>query len=104
MNMDKIIFKFLDMELDDIEETKGEYSDIVLRHPDKEYGTIGIKKMSNGGANVYVFYELAEKIMSLFSMEEFDALEVIGRYVGNRYNLKVIHTDKGFFYLHARWE
>jgi hypothetical protein len=88
MNMNKIIFKFLDMELDGIEEVEGNYADIILKHPGKEHGTIGIEKMSNGGVKVYVFYPLVKKIMSLFSMELSDAFEVIGRYVGNRYNLK----------------
>jgi hypothetical protein len=90
--LDKVIFKYLDMELDDIEETKGKYTDIVLRYPGEEYGIIGIEKMGNGDISVYVFYPLVKKIMSLFSMEESDALGVIGRYVGNRYNLRVIHT------------
>jgi hypothetical protein len=91
--LDKVIFKYLDMELDDIEETKGRYADIVLGYPDEKYGTIAIEKMSNGSVKVYVFYPLVKKIMSLFSMELSDALEVIGRYVGNRYNLRVIHTS-----------
>jgi hypothetical protein len=90
--LDKVIFKYLDMELGDIEERKGKYVDIVLKHPGEEYGIIGIEKMGNGGVKVYVFYQLVEKIMGLFSMELSDAFEVIGRYVGNRYNLKVIHT------------
>jgi hypothetical protein len=93
INMDKIIFKFLDMELDGIEEVEGNYVDIVLKHSGEEHGIIGIEKMGKIVIKVYVFYPLVKKIMSLFSMELSDALEVIGRYVGNRYNLRVIHTQ-----------
>jgi hypothetical protein len=89
---DNIIFKYLDMELDDIEETKGKYVDIVLRYPGEGYGTIGIQKIDNGDIKVYVFFTLVEKIINLFSMESSDALDVIGRYIGNRYNLRVIDT------------
>jgi len=92
MNMDKIIFKLLEMELDGTEERKGKYGYIVLKHPGEEYGTIEIEKMSDGRGYVYVFYRLVEKIKVLFSMEGSDAIDVIGRYVGNRYNLRVIHT------------
>jgi hypothetical protein len=90
--LDKVIFKYLDMELDGTEERKGKYVDIILKHPGKEHGIIGIEKMGDGSGNVYVYYGLRDKIMRLFSMEKSDALEVIGRYVGNRYNLRVIHT------------
>jgi hypothetical protein len=94
--LDKVIFKYLDMEMDGTEETKGIYVDIVLRYPGEKHGIIGIEKMGHGRGKVYVLYPLVKKIMTLFSMEESDALGVIGRYVGNRYNLKVIHTLLSF--------
>jgi hypothetical protein len=90
--LENVIFKYLDMEFDGIEEIKRKHGYIVLKHPGEEYAIVIIEKMTNRAVNVYVFYGLVEKIMGLFSMETSDALDVIGRYVGNRYNLKGIRT------------
>lgn len=106
--LDYIVFKCLDMELDGTEETKGKHVDIVFIHPGEKYGIIGIEKTDDEGDegnNVFVCHGLSDKIIGLFSMDRFDALEVIGRYVENRLKLKVdythhigsaIHVDNGF--------
>jgi hypothetical protein len=42
---------------------------------------------------LYVFYELKDEIKNMFGLESPDAFDVIGRYVEDRYNLEVKHTE-----------
>jgi hypothetical protein len=86
--LDKVIFKYLDIKLNKIEKMKGVNTDIVFAFPDEEYGLLGLKK----SGDLYVFYELIDEIKKMFGLESPDALNVIGRYVEDRYNLEVKHT------------
>ena len=86
--LNDIIFKYLDMKLNGIEKRNGIYTDIVFAFPDEEYGLLGLKK----SGDLYVFYELIDEIKKMFGLESPDALNVIGRYVEDRYNLEVKHT------------
>ena len=93
---DKIVFKYLDMKLNGIEKIKNKYVDIVFRFPNEEYGVLGWKK----SGDLYVFYKLKDEIQNMFGLETPDALDIIGRYVEDRYNLEVRHTrlvDRLFF-------
>jgi hypothetical protein len=89
--LDKIVFKYLDMKLNGIEKRKGVHTDIVFGFPNNEYGLLGWKK----SGVLYVFYELKDEIKNMFGLESPDAFDVIGRYVEDRYNLKVRHTFDG---------
>jgi hypothetical protein len=86
--LNDIIFKFLDAKLDGIETRKGEYVDIVFAFPDKEYGMLGWEK----SGDLFVFYKLRDEIFDYFGLEVDDSLRVIGKWVEDRHNLKVINT------------
>lgn len=83
--LNKVIFKYLDMKFDGIEKRKGVHADIVFVFPNEEYALLGWKK----SGNLYVNLTLSDDIRNLFGLERSEALEVIGRYVVDRYNLKV---------------
>jgi hypothetical protein len=85
--LDNVIFKYLDSTFENIEIKKGKYSDIVFAFHDQEYGLMGwIGKKSN---QLFTYYEIVNEVKTMFSMGNSDALDVIGRYVESRYNLKV---------------
>ena len=85
--LESLIFKYLDNKFNGIELKKGKYSDIVFAFHNQEYGLMGwIGKKSN---QLFTYYEMVDNVKTMFSMSKFDALDVIGRYVESRYNLKV---------------
>jgi hypothetical protein len=86
--LDNIIFNYLDMKLNGIEKRTGKYMDILFALPDEEYAVIGWKK----SGHLYVYYKIKEDIQNLFGLESSDALDVIGRYIEDRFNLKVKDT------------
>jgi hypothetical protein len=86
--LNNLIFKFLDAKLDGIETRKGEYVDIVFAFPDKEYGVLAWEK----SGVLYVFYKLSDEISDFFGLEKDNSSRVIGKWVEDRYNLKVIST------------
>jgi len=83
--LDKVIFRYLDNKLNGVKKKRGEYCDIVLSFPGEEYGLIGWKKPSQ----LFTYYEIVDEVETMFSMDESDALDAIGRYVESRYNLEV---------------
>ena len=83
--LDNVIFKYLDSTFENIEIKNGKYSDIVFVIPGEEFGLVGW----NSYNKLYTNREIVENIELMFSMDESDALDVIGRYVESRYNLKV---------------
>ena len=89
--LNNIIFKFLDVKLDGIEQKKGKFYDIVFAFPGNEYGIMGWEKSEV----LYVFNKLRDEISNYFGLEKDDSLRVIGKWVEDRYNLKVISTIVG---------
>jgi hypothetical protein len=89
--LENIIFKFLDDKFEGIELKVGEYCDILLSFPGEEFGLIGWKKSNQ----LFTYYEIVDEIKTMFSMDKSDALDVIGRYVESRYNLKVNNNRIG---------
>ena len=90
--LDKVIFKYLDVKLNGVELVTGEDSDIrVFILPGEEFGLMTwIGKKSN---QLFTYYEIVDGVKTMFSMDESDALDVIGRYVESRFNLKVNNND-----------
>jgi hypothetical protein len=86
--LDKVIFKFLDTNYGALEQKKGKLVDIVFHFPGEEYGVLGWKKPKD----LYVYYKLRDEISDYFGLEKVDSLKVIGKWVEDRYNLKVIDT------------
>jgi hypothetical protein len=98
--LENIIFKYLDDKLNGFEWRKGQYSDIVLALHGEEYGLMGWEKHDKLYV-LYVHWEFVDEIKLMFSMLESESLDVIGRYVESRYNLKVNHThgfDRNHFH------
>jgi hypothetical protein len=87
--LNKVIFKYLDMKLNGVEERKGRYVDIVFTFPNEEYGLLGWKK----SGHLSVYHRLSDEIQNLFGLKDSDALNFIGRYVEDRYNLEVKNTE-----------
>ena len=86
--LNNIIFKYLDMKYGALEQKKGRYSDIVFTFPGEEYGLLGWEK----SGDLYVCYELRYEISNLFGLENVNSLRVIGKWVEDKYNLKVTNT------------
>jgi hypothetical protein len=90
--LENVIFKYLDRKLDGIKLKKGKYVDSVLAFTGQKYGLIGYLNFSGQSGDLYIFVDLRNNIMSMFSMEKDDAIEVIKNYVENRYNFNVNYT------------
>ena len=87
--LDKIIFKYLDLNLNGLEKRKSKYyKGIVLVYPDKKYGILG---WENDGT-LYVYYEIIEEISSIFPLKKTETKKLIGRWVSDRFQLEVINT------------
>ena len=87
---ENLIFKYLDNKLDGIELKEGRYDDsLIFVFPGEEYGLMGWDKPYK----LYTYYEVIDDIELMFSMEEDDVLDIIGRYVESRYNLKVKRNE-----------
>ncbi len=76
------------MNLSGIEQKKGKYCDIVLGFPNEEYGVLGWEKIGN----LEIQYELIKEISYYFGIKPTDTQKIIGEWVEDRYNLKVINT------------
>ena len=90
--LENVIFKYLDRKLDGMKLKKGKYVDSVLAFPGQRYGLIGYLNFSGQSGDLYVFVDLRNDIMSIFSMEKDDAMEAIKSYTENRYNFNVNYT------------
>jgi hypothetical protein len=86
--LDNVIFKYLDWKLNGLEKRKGRYTVFTFVLPDEEHGILGWKK----SGVLYVYYKIKEDIQNMFGLESPDALDVIARYVVDRYNLEVKNT------------
>ena len=86
--LNNLIFKFLDVKLDGIVKKKGEVVYIIFIFPNEEYGTLGWNK----SGNLFINEELVIEISYFFETNNVDTLKVIGKWVEDRYNLKVMNT------------
>ena len=89
--VDKVIFKYLDLNLKGLEKRKPKFYDgFVFAYPDEEFGILGYE--NNG--NLYVYYGLIEEISNGFGLEYSDSKSLISRWVSDRLQLEVINTYK----------
>jgi hypothetical protein len=98
--VEQIIFKYLDVKLKDLVQSKGEYYDIVFRTPGEEYGILAWDRPNN----LYIYYKLTDNIFSFIPIKKTEIEKIIGRYVESRYNLEVIYIgnvsdEKGYLLL-----
>ena len=90
--LEQIIFKYLDVKFKDLEQSKGKYYDIVFKYPGEDYGTLEWEK----SGSLWIYYKLINNISSFIPIEKPEIQKIIGRYVEDRYNLKVTNTNNGF--------
>ena len=87
--LDKIVFKYLDLNLRGLEKRKPKYYEgIIFVYPDEKYGLLG---WGNDGT-LYVYYDLINEISSVFGLKKYDTKSVITRWVSDRFKLEVINT------------
>jgi hypothetical protein len=87
--VDKVVFKYLDMNLKGLEKKKPIYFEgIIFVYPNEEYGILGYE--NNG--SLYIYHELIDEISSSFGMDRNDSKSIIGRWASDRYQLEVINT------------
>ena len=87
--LNKIVFKYLDTTLKGLEKRKPmRYDGIIFAYPNQESGILGWK--NNG--TLYIYYDLFYEIKSTFGMNKSDSESIIGRWVSDRYQLKVRNT------------
>ena len=95
--VDKVIFKYLDLNLKGLDKRKPMYYDgFVLRYPDEGYGLFGYR---NDGT-LYIYYGLIEEISNVFGLEESDSKSVITRWVIDRLKLDVMNIHFVRYHLH----
>jgi hypothetical protein len=86
--LEQMIFKYLDVKLKDLEQVKGKHIDIVFKFPGEKIRIMGWDK----SGILYVYYELIDSIFSFIPIKKSEIKNIIGRYVEDRYNLKVKDT------------
>ena len=80
---------------------KDEDGDIFLVDTNKGYGHMLLIKKSK---NLYVYNQLFTEIQSYFPLEVSDLLELIGRYVGETFQMEGINTVNPFVgFVVRRW-
>ena len=94
--LNKIIIKYLDDKFENVEQLKGVYRDIIFKLPNEKYGILGWDKTGT----LHILVELINDISNLFGLDNPDSMEVIGKYVENTYDLKVIHTHQEVILTH----
>ena len=75
---------------------KDKDGDIWLVDTNKGYGHMWLEKKSR---TLYVYKNLFTEIQSYFPLEDTDLLELIGRYVGETFQIEGIYTPP----IHLRW-
>ena len=85
---ESIVFNYLDSRLEGTEPMKGKYSDIVFGVPGETMGLIGIEN-PDWYSTLYIDSELLKGITLMFSLEWENTFDIIKKYVGSRYNLKI---------------
>lgn len=87
-NLSNLIFKFLDMKLEGIEKRKSPYFETFFAIPCEEYGMLGSKKTGE----LYINSQLSKDLINFFGMELSNYLDVIEKYVEDRFNLRITHS------------
>jgi hypothetical protein len=86
--LDKVVFKYLDMQYGDLEIVKANYYNIILKriNSDSKYGIMGYDEKPK---TLYIHYKLIREISEMFFIEYSDSENVIGRWVENRFQIQV---------------
>jgi hypothetical protein len=85
---ENLIFKYLDNKLEGVETMKGRHSDIVFAFPGETMGVMGVDN-PDWYSTLYIDSDLLKDITLLFSLDWENTFDIIKKYVGSRYNLKI---------------
>ena len=93
--LERLIFKYLDNKLKGADIKKGIVSDFVFVVPGKDVGLFAVNKYHKKGDNyLHIYFPLFDEIQTMFSMKEGDVLELIGKYLESRYNMKLDYAPR----------
>ena len=93
--LESLVFKYLDNKLEGTDIKKGIVSDIVFAFPGEKVGLLAVNKYHKKGDNyLHIYFPLFDEIQTMFSMKEGDVLEVIGKYLESRYNMKLNYAPR----------
>lgn len=87
--LEQLIFKYLDVKLKDLVQSKGEYCDIVFKLSDEKVGILGWES-----GVLYIYHKLINNIFSFIPIKKTEIESIIVKYVENRYNLEVRDTKQ----------
>jgi hypothetical protein len=93
--LENLVFKYLDNKLKGADIKKGIVSDFVFVVPGKDVGLFAVNKYHKKGDNyLHIYFPLFDEIQTMFSMKEGDVLELIGKYLESRYNMKLDYAPR----------
>ncbi len=86
--LNKVIFNYLDTKLSGLERKTGIYYDVVFGFPNEKYSILGWDK----SGTLKIYREFVNEISYYFGIKNSDIQKIIGEWVEDRHNLKVINT------------
>ena len=105
--LDEFFFKYLDSKFKDLEQDKGRYADIVFRFPGEEAGIMGWSKNDDSNRTLLsIYHKIIDDIFLLIPIEKREIVNIVGRYVEDRYNL-IVNDAEVYPYRHQMvvdWE
>jgi hypothetical protein len=83
--LEKSIFKYLDMEFGGLESEEGENFDVVFKSANGDYNEFGWDKPGT----LTIQRDVTEKLTDFFMLDTIDSFDFIGSWFKDRYNLPV---------------
>jgi hypothetical protein len=105
--LEQFIFKYLDVRFKDLEQDKGRFVEIVFKFPGEQAGIMGWSKNDDSNRTLLsIYHKIIDDIFSLIPIEKREIVNMIGRYIENRYNL-IVNDAEVYPYRHQMvvdWE
>ena len=105
--LEQFIFKYLDVRFKDLEQAKGRFVEIVFKFPGEQDGIMGWSKNDDSNRTLLsIYHKIIDDIFSLIPIEKREIVNMIGRYIENRYNL-IVNDAEVYPYRHQMvvdWE
>jgi hypothetical protein len=105
--LEQFIFKYLDVRFKDLEQAKGRFVEIVFKFPGEQAGIMGWSKNDDSNRTLLsIYHKIIDDIFSLIPIEKREIVNMIGRYIENRYNL-IVNDAEVYPYRHQMvvdWE
>jgi hypothetical protein len=105
--LEQFLFKYLDVRFKDLEQAKGRFVEIVFKFPGEQAGIMGWSKNDDSNRTLLsIYHKIIDDIFSLIPIEKREIVNMIGRYIDNRYNL-IVNDAEVYPYRHQMvvdWE